>query len=137
MLEETKGYHDLNHMYDAVMPIVEAGLVDLIEHDHKPCPEITLRPTPGHTPGHVSINIESQGQKAIITGDMMHCPIQLEEPGRVIRFDMDPEQGGKTRQEFVDDFANSDVLVIGTHFSHPTAGYVVQDGNGTRLKTED
>jgi len=137
MLEKTKGYHDLNHMYDAVMPVVEAGLVDLIEHDHKPCPEITLRPTPGHTPGHVSINIESQGQKAIITGDMMHCPIQLEEPGRVIRFDMDPEQGGKTRQEFVDDFANSDVLVIGTHFSHPTAGYVVQDGNGTRLKTED
>jgi len=85
----------------------------------------------------VSINIESQGQKAIITGDMMHCPIQLEEPGRVIRFDMDPEQGGKTRQEFVDDFANSDVLVIGSHFSHPTAGYMVQDSDGTRLKTED
>ena len=56
---------------------------------------------------------------------------------RVIRFDMDPEQGGKTRQEFVDDFANSDTLVIGTHFSHPTAGYVVQDDEGTRLKTED
>jgi glyoxylase-like metal-dependent hydrolase (beta-lactamase superfamily II) len=136
MLEETKGYHDLNHMADAVQPVIEAGLVDLIEPDHKPCPEITLRPTPGHTPGHVSINIESKGEKAIITGDLMHCPIQLEEPQRIVRFDMDQEQGAKTRQDFVDDLANSETLVIGSHFADPSAGYVISDGDGCRLQTD-
>ncbi len=136
MLEETKGYHDLNHMYDAVMPVVEAGLVDLIGPDHRPCPEITLMPTPGHTPGHVSIVIESKGKKAIITGDLMHCPIQLAEPERIVRFDMNQEQGAKTRQEFVDRLSNQDVLVLGSHFADPTAGYVISDVNGCRFKPQ-
>ena len=136
MLEETKGYHDLNHMYDAVMPVVEAGLVDLIGPDHRPCPEITLMPTPGHTPGHVSIVIESKGKKAIITGDLMHCPIQVAEPKRIVRFDMNQEQGAKTRQEFVDRLSNQDVLVLGSHFADPTAGYVISDVNGCRFKPQ-
>lgn len=137
MLEETKGYHDLNHMADAVQPVVDAGLVDLIDIEHKVCPEISLRPTPGHTPGHVSICIESKGEKAVITGDLMHNPIQLAEPKRIVRFDMDQEAGAQTRQDFVDDYANQDVLVIGSHFSDPSAGYVVSDDDGCRLKTDD
>jgi len=136
MLEETKGYHDLNHMYDAVMPVVEAGLVDLIGPDHRPCPEITLMPTPGHTPGHVSIVIESKGEKAIITGDLMHCPIQVAEPERIVRFDMNQAQGAQTRQAFVEKLSNQDVLVLGSHFADPTAGYVVSDDDGCRFKPE-
>ena len=137
MLEETKGYHDLNHMADAVQPVVDAGLVDLIDIEHKVCPEISLRPTPGHTPGHVSICIESKGEKAVITGDLMHNPIQLAEPKRIVRFDMDQEAGAQTRQDFVDDYANQDVLVIGSHFADPSAGYVISDDDGCRLKTDD
>lgn len=134
MLEETKGYHDLNHMYDAVLPVVEAGLVDLVEPDHDVCSEISLRPTPGHTPGHVSIGIESLGQHAIITGDMMHNPIQFKLPGDTARFDMDQAKACRTREAFVDDMANSDILVIGSHFSGPTGGYVVRDDDGCRLE---
>lgn len=133
MLEETKGYHDLNHMYDAVRPVVDAGLVDLIEPDHIVCPELSLRATPGHTPGHVSIVIESQGETAIITGDMMHNPIQFERPDDTGRFDMDQAQARKTRLEFIDDLANTDVFVIGSHFSDPTGGWIVRDGDGCRL----
>lgn len=133
MLEDTRGYHDLNHMADAVQPVVDAGLVDLIDIDHQICPEITLRPTPGHTPGHVSIGIESQGKKAMITGDLMHCPIQLEEPQRIVRFDMDQAQGAQSRQAFIDDMANQDILIIGSHFADPSAGYVVSDDAGCRL----
>jgi glyoxylase-like metal-dependent hydrolase (beta-lactamase superfamily II) len=134
MLEETKGYHDLNHMYDAVLPVVEAGLVDLIEPDHEICPEITLRPTPGHTPGHVSIEISSQGERAMVTGDMMHHPIQLERPADFVRFDMDQARGSQTRQTLVDDLANSDIFVIGSHFADPTGGWVVRDEQGCRLE---
>ena len=135
-LKETNGYHDLNHMYDAVQPVVDAGLVDLIGIEHKVCPEITLRPTPGHTPGHVSIGIESKGEKAFITGDLMHNPVQLEEPNRIVRFDMDQAAGAQSRKAFVADMANSDVLVIGSHFADPTAGYVVSDDDGCRLDTD-
>ena len=134
MLEETNGYHDLNHMYDAVKPVVDAGLVDLIEPDHEICPELSLRPTPGHTPGHVSIVIQSLGERAIITGDMMHNPIQLERPSDPGRFDMDQAQAAATREQFVDDMANTDMFVIGSHFSEPTGGYVVRDNAGCRLE---
>lgn len=135
-LVDTNGYHDLNHMHDAVQPVIDADLVDLIDIKHKVCPEISLRPTPGHTPGHVSVDIESKGEKTVITGDLMHCPIQLEEPGRIVRFDMDQEQGAKTREAFVTDYANSNVLVIGSHFADPSAGRIIKDDNGCRLDTD-
>ena len=46
-------------------------------------------------PGHVSVLIRSQGQQAVITGDLMHHPIQLVEPLRPGNFDMDKPQGGR------------------------------------------
>ena len=133
MLKDTHGYHDLNHMYDAVQPVVDAGLVDLIEPSHSICPEIKLRPTPGHTPGHVSIGIESRGKRALVTGDMMHNPIQLERPEDTARFDMDQAKARRTRVELIDDLANTDVFVIGSHFSDPTGGWIVRDEKGCRL----
>ena len=136
MLEETNGYHDLNHMYDAVRPVVDAGLVDLIEPDHDICPELSLRPTPGHTPGHVSIVIESQGEYAIVTGDMMHNPIQLERPLDTGRFDMNQAEASRTRESFVNEMANTNVFVIGSHFSDPTGGYIVRDTRGCRLEPQ-
>ena len=134
MLNDTHGYHDLNHWSDAVMPVVEAGLVDLIDPDHRICPELSLIPTPGHTPGHCSIVIESQGERAIVTGDMMHHPIQFERPGDIARFDMNQQVARDTRVSFVDKVANSGTFVIGSHFNEPTGGYVVRDAHGCRLQ---
>ena len=57
MLEETKGYHDLNHMADAVQPVVDAGLVDLIGIEHKVCPEISLQTYPGTYPRDMSVSV--------------------------------------------------------------------------------
>jgi glyoxylase-like metal-dependent hydrolase (beta-lactamase superfamily II) len=120
-------------MYDAVQPVIDAGLVDLIEPTHVICPEVTLRPTPGHTPGHVSIEIASRGKRAILTGDMMHNPIQFERPDDTGRFDMDQAKARQTRVKFIDDLANTDVFVIGSHFSDPTGGWIVRDKDGCRL----
>ncbi|MCP4906971.1 MAG: MBL fold metallo-hydrolase, partial [bacterium] len=57
---------------ESVRPIWEAGLVDLVDSDHRVCDGIWLEKTPGHTPGHVSIRLASKGQQAVITGDMIH-----------------------------------------------------------------
>src|SRR5690606_39499021 len=133
-LKYCDGNHRPYQSDDPGHPVVYAALLDRIEPDHVICPELTLRPTPGHTPGHVSIVIESKGERAIVTGDMMHNPIQLERPGDLTRFDMDKELAARTRKTFVDDFANSDVFVIGSHFAEPTGGWIVRDDAGCRLE---
>jgi glyoxylase-like metal-dependent hydrolase (beta-lactamase superfamily II) len=135
-MRNTGGYHDFQHMVDALDPVIEAGLVDFINPDYKVTDEVSLIPTPGHTPGHVSVHIKSEGQEAVITGDMMHHPIQLVDPERHGNFDMDKEVGARTRRAFVDKYENSDVLIIGSHFCDPSAGWIVRDGKNWKLKTE-
>jgi len=133
-LRDTGGYHHVDHLVDSVDPVLEAGLVDFIDPDFLLTDEVSLIPTPGHTPGHVSVLIRSRGEEAVITGDLMHHPIQLAVPTAHGRFDMDQAQGAKTRVEFIDRFADTPTLVIGSHFSDPTAGHIVSDGAAWKLK---
>ena len=135
-LRETGGYPSFDHLFDSVDPIIEANLHDLIEMDHAITDEVWLEPTPGHTPGHVSVHIRSRGEEAVITGDMMHHPIQLAAPEMHGNFDMDKEQGAKTRRAFVERYANRKVMIIGTHFCDPTAGWIVRDGDAWKLALE-
>jgi glyoxylase-like metal-dependent hydrolase (beta-lactamase superfamily II) len=134
-LKRTGGYHDLTHLEDSLEPIVAAGLVEFIGPDFRLTDEVSLIPTPGHTPGHVSVHIRSAGKEAVITGDMMHHPIQFALPGTPGNFDMDKEQGVRTRQSFIGRFSDRDVLIIGSHFSDPTAGHIVRDGEAWKLIT--
>ena len=118
---------------DSVRPIVEADLVDLVETTQQICDEIRLEPTPGHTPGHVSVRIESQGEEALITGDFLHHPCQMARPDWCSPADTDSPQAMATRKATLDRLADTPVLMIGTHFATPTAGHVVRDGNVYRL----
>ena len=113
---------------DSVRPIFDAGSADLVEMDHRVTPEVRLEPTPGHTPGHVSVRIVSRGEEAVITGDLMHHPVQCAQPGWASRFDVDAEAARRTRLEFLNRHADRPVLVLGTHFATPTAGRIVRDG---------
>jgi glyoxylase-like metal-dependent hydrolase (beta-lactamase superfamily II) len=134
-LRATGGYHDFEHMHDSIDPVLEAGLVDFIGPEHHITDEVSLFPTPGHTPGHVSVLIRSRGEEAVITGDLLHHPIQLSYPLRHVNFDMDKDQGAATRQAFVERFGGGKVMVIGSHFCDPTSGWIVHDGEQWILKT--
>jgi glyoxylase-like metal-dependent hydrolase (beta-lactamase superfamily II) len=118
---------------DSVQPIFDAGLVDLVDMNHRISPEISLIPTPGHTPGHVSVRIESQGHVAIISGDIMHHPCQIARPDWAPDFDSDKAAARAMRKEFLDTVVDQPILVIGTHFATPTAGYVRQGKDGFQL----
>jgi glyoxylase-like metal-dependent hydrolase (beta-lactamase superfamily II) len=122
-------------MGDSVTPIFDAGLADLVELDHRLSPEVRLMPTTGHTPGHVSVVIESEGHVAIITGDMMHHPCQIAHPEWTVRFDEDSAAAAVTRRGFIETNADTPVLIIGTHFSAPTAGYIRRDGERWRFSS--
>ena len=104
-----------------------------MDADHRLTDEVSLEPTPGHTPGHVSVRIRSEGQQAVITGDLMHHPIQCAEPDQAVNFDTDAEQARLTRRHFLACCAKDRPLVLGTHFAHPTAGHVVVDGAAWRF----
>jgi glyoxylase-like metal-dependent hydrolase (beta-lactamase superfamily II) len=118
---------------DAVRPVVDAGLVDFVPPDHRVTDAIRLEPTPGHTPGHVAVHIESAGQHAFITGDLAHHPIQWAEPAWASAPDTDPEQSTATRRRLLAEYADTDVLVIGTHFAPPCSGHLVSDGDSYRF----
>ena len=118
---------------DSVQPVFDAGLVDLVEVDHRLCGEVSLTPTLGHTPGHVSVGISSCGEGALITGDFIHHPCQLAHPDWASAADYDKAHSTRTRREVFDKLAGQPVLVIGTHFSGPTAGRIVRDGDSYRL----
>ena len=118
---------------DSVTPIMEAGLAELVETDHRLCDEISLVPSIGHTPGHVSVRIVSRGEEALITGDFMHHPCQIAHPEWSTTADSDPEQGIRTRWQMFEQLAGRPVLVIGTHFAGATAGRLVRDGATFRL----
>jgi glyoxylase-like metal-dependent hydrolase (beta-lactamase superfamily II) len=119
---------------ESVQPILDAGLHTLVETDHRITDEIWLEPTPGHTPGHVSVRIASKGEEAVITGDLMHHPCQIARTHWNSVLDSDPQQAIATRRNFVASHAQRGDLVIGTHFPAPTAGRIVRDGDGFKLQ---
>jgi glyoxylase-like metal-dependent hydrolase (beta-lactamase superfamily II) len=118
---------------DSVQPIVDAGLHELVEADHQLCEEVRLVPSFGHTPGHVSVRIASEGEEAFITGDIAHHPCQLARLQWNSTADADPPAAEATRRRVFGGLAGQPVLVIGTHFAGPTAGRVVTDGEGFRF----
>ena len=130
--------HDQSEQYgpvmdDSIQPVFAAGLADLVAMDHRVSPEVRLVPTPGHTPGHVSVHIASRGEEAVITGDVMHHPCQAAHPDWSSTADFDQAASAATRRAFLERYADRPVLVIGTHFAGPTAGRVVRDGDAFRL----
>jgi glyoxylase-like metal-dependent hydrolase (beta-lactamase superfamily II) len=118
---------------DSVQPVLDAGLAELVDMEHHVSPELWLEPTPGHTPGHVSVHLKSADDEAVITGDLMHHPVQMAEPQWASHFDSDPDAARKTRRAFCERYADGPVTVLGTHFHAPTAGRVVRHGDTWRF----
>jgi glyoxylase-like metal-dependent hydrolase (beta-lactamase superfamily II) len=118
---------------ETVRPVLEAGQADLVEVTHQVCAQVRFVPTPGHTPGHVSVVIESEGEQAVITGDMAHHPLQFADPAVGSNADSDPARAAATRRSRLAEWAADRTLVIGTHFVPPTAGRLQPDGEGWRI----
>ncbi|RUQ21739.1 MBL fold metallo-hydrolase [Kocuria sp. HSID16901] len=90
--------------------------------------EVRLIPTPGHTPGHLSVLIHSEGQQAIISGDALHHSIQLEHPEINASVDINADQAASTRFKLLTWAAEEQILLLGSHFPAPSGGYVRAEG---------
>lgn len=118
---------------ETFQPIVDAGRLELVPQNGDVVPGIRYEFSPGHTSHHHSVRLESDGELAFVTGDAFHHPIQIARPDWSSQGDWDGEVSARTRRGFLDEFAGTDVLFMGTHFCGIVCGYIVRDGAGFRL----
>ncbi len=121
---------------ESVQPIFDAGLADIVADDADLGDGLRLEPTPGHTPGHVSLWIGSAGERAMISGDFLHHPVQCAEPDWAEIGDADADLARETRHRMLTVAAETGVLFFGTHFPSRPAGRVVVDGDAWRFVPE-
>jgi glyoxylase-like metal-dependent hydrolase (beta-lactamase superfamily II) len=117
---------------DSIRPVADAGLVDLIDAGHQVCNEFGVLATPGHSPGHFSVHIRSQGEDALLIGDVAHHPCQMVHLDWCSTIDSDPMQAVRTRAELFSRFAGTPTLTLAGHF---VGGTIVRDGEAFRLAT--
>ncbi|GLZ50385.1 MBL fold metallo-hydrolase [Actinomycetospora sp. NBRC 106378] len=120
---------------DSVLPVRDAGLLDTpdVPDDGLALTSaVRLVPTPGHTPGHVSVEIRSGGDTALISGDAVHHPVQLLHPEVGSCVDVDPGQARRTRDRLLTRARQRDALLLGTHFPEPTGVRLSNTGDLAR-----
>jgi glyoxylase-like metal-dependent hydrolase (beta-lactamase superfamily II) len=118
-------------MADSVMPVVDAGLVDFVQNGDLLCEEVSVFPTPGHSPGHLSVRVRSAGEEGMLIGDVAHHPCQMAHLDWASTYDTDAGQSTHTRRELFSYLASHPTLVIGGHFN---AGRVLRDGRAFRFE---
>ncbi len=116
------------HLGDRVEPLDDAGLVVLVDGELEVASGIRLVPTPGHTPGHASVFVESEGDELVVLGDVVVHELQLADPDLVYVSDHDPELSASTRRRVLGRLADSGTDVIVAHFPGP--GRFSRSGEG-------
>ena len=106
------------HISQNVIPLDELGLIEFIDDGHNVTDEITTLETPGHTPGHQVILINSNGERAAIIGDLIHNPVQIYEPDWCAFVDTSPDDTRRSRKAFMDRAESEEMVVAAGHF-HP------------------
>ena len=110
----------------SVLPLEELGLLEIVEGEHPLTSELTTLPTPGHTPGHMSVVVSSQGQRGLILGDAAHHPVQVHETEWSPRADIIPDLARDTRRALMERLEQEGTLVAAGHFPAPGFGKVVR-----------
>ena len=111
---------------DSVLPIVAANRAEIVKSAHAFDDLVTLVPTPGHTIDHYSVQVGKPGADAVITGDMIHSPLQARYPEIGMMSDFDSEQAGVSRRELFGRFCDTSTLMCTAHFPSPSRGRIVR-----------
>jgi glyoxylase-like metal-dependent hydrolase (beta-lactamase superfamily II) len=132
-LRDPGGYDNANVLRQSVQPVLDAGLADMVGEDADLGDGLRLAPSGGHTPGHVSLWIESAGEIGLISGDFVHHPVQCAVTEWAEIGDHDADEARATRRRMLDEAARSGALFVGTHFPTKPAGHVMVDGDAWRF----
>ncbi|MDP8984525.1 MAG: MBL fold metallo-hydrolase [Pseudomonadota bacterium] len=103
-------------LQDSVLPVVQAGQVDLIDDGYEPAAGISLIPLPGHTPGQMGLHLHRGGERAVFCGDAIHSPIQVLHPGWSAGLDTDRNRSRLTRLSLLQSLAENHGWLVPAHF---------------------
>ena len=110
----------------SVMPLDAQGVIDLIDGETELAPGVTAFPTPGHTPGHMSLLIASKNERALLVGDILGSPMQATETDLHYSPDWDGPMGIQARKDILDQAERENAVVIGSHLSYPGWGTMIR-----------
>jgi glyoxylase-like metal-dependent hydrolase (beta-lactamase superfamily II) len=119
---------------DSVLPVVEANLAEIVRLDYQIGDHVRLLPTPGHTPGHVAFTFGRGRDDAVLSGDLMHSPLQARYPELSAKFDVDQAQAAMTRRNFMERYCDTDTVCCTAHFPSPSTGKIRRWGDGFRCE---
>jgi len=120
------------HFADSVLPVMEAGQAELVGAAFTIGDHVRLLPTPGHTPGHVAIAFGKGADHAVVTGDLLHSPLQARYPEMSSVWDADPAQAASSRRALLERFCDTDTRCCFAHFPSPSTGQMRRWGDGFR-----
>lgn len=126
MFTRKDGIAMFDYIREQVVPLESLGVLDLLEGECMITSELTVIPTPGHTPGHSSLSIVSQGKRGVIVGDAIHHPAQVQETDWSPRPDFDPELSRQTRRELMDAIERDGSIAVSGHFPIPGFGRLLR-----------
>jgi glyoxylase-like metal-dependent hydrolase (beta-lactamase superfamily II) len=122
---------------DSVLPVMEAGQAELVEMDYQFDNGLWFEPAPGHTAGNVVINLKSGDATAVLSGDVMHHPLQLARPDWSSRACEDHAQSARTRRALIERYADTPTLMCPAHFASPSMGHIVSRGDAFTYRLVD
>lgn len=127
------GGGDVISYNDSILPVLDSGQAVMVDGDAPVDDGVMIVASPGHTPGHQSVVINSKGRRAVLAGDILHNPIEVLYPEWICLFDQDKNDGIAGRKKFLDAHTDVDITVFAAHFGGPTAGHIVTDKTGKRM----
>ena len=113
---------------DSIEPVFAAGLAEVVTAGADLGHGLQLISTPGHTPGHVSLQIATGSEPFVITGDLLHHQAQLSHPHWAEIADHDADMARTTRSDFFSHHAQHGTLLGGTHFASQPVGRIEAHG---------
>ncbi|MFF8539104.1 MBL fold metallo-hydrolase [Streptomyces werraensis] len=127
------GRGNQNVYEDSVQPVIDAGLVTTWEGSYVIDGNLRLEPAPGHTPGSAVVHLESEGERAVFAGDLLHGAIQIHEPHLNSCFEEDEEGARASRARMFAYAADHSALVFPAHLPGQGAFEIRREGSGFGL----
>jgi glyoxylase-like metal-dependent hydrolase (beta-lactamase superfamily II) len=114
------------YLADCVLPLEDYDRLLLVPDERALTQSLTIVSTPGHTPGHIALGIDSRGERALLIGDVSHYIGQLNHPEWSPIWDWDQKLSAKTRSILFDKAEAQGSVLLPTHYPFPAAGRIVR-----------